>query len=57
MSKKLRDVEPAMAESGYERDSHGHKRFLSHSQRQSYNKMQVFTLGKSVTLEFLEKKI
>ena len=54
MAKRLRDVEPAKAESGYERDSHGHKRFLSHSQRQTYNKMQVFSLGKSFTIEFPE---
>ena len=53
-SKKLRGVEPAQAGSGYERESHGHKRFLSHSQRQTYNKMQVFSLGKSFTIEFPE---
>ena len=55
MAKRLRDVEPAEAESGMrERESHGHKRFLSHSQRQTYNKMQVFSLGKSFTIEFPE---
>lgn len=51
VAKKLRDVEPAKAESGWM--SHGHK--VSDTKWKILLQNAVFSLGKSSTIEFLEQ--